>query len=266
MLFAAPFRPPTRCAPPCVRPPVPTRPRSWKGCWRQPPCRPTPRPGGGPGAAARAGGARRPQRQGRAGRLPARVRAVEPGGHRADVPGRGPAAHPRLRDGGPADPRQDRRCGLAAPPGRQRIRLRQRIDLGPDADRPAGAAGRGAGPWRRAEAAGQPGRRAGDPRGGDCGHAHPRPAVRHGPHDRRGADARTAGRAGGIPPLLRHVGGGGADGGRCRPLLPLLPGRHRRHRRRGQGRGPIESPASRSSCRLCTRGSSLRKGPESTPS
>ncbi|MDA0952083.1 MAG: hypothetical protein O3A38_05515 [Proteobacteria bacterium] len=51
-------------------------------------------------------------------------------GGRPDVPGRGAAAHSRRRHCRGADPRQDRRGRLAAPPGRQRIALRQRLDLG----------------------------------------------------------------------------------------------------------------------------------------
>ena len=135
---------------------------------------------------------------GRARRLPARVRALEPRGRRADVPRRGAAAHPRCRDRRSPDQGQARPRRLAPPSRRQRIALRQCLDLGADADRPGHPMEQqGEDLGRRAAPPGGAQRRAGDPPGGDPGHAHPRPPVRHGPDHRGGAGARAGPRRSG---------------------------------------------------------------------
>ena len=54
----------------------------------------------------------------------------------ADVRGRSAAAHSRRADRRQADPRQARRGRLEEAPRRSRFAVRQRVDLGPDADRP----------------------------------------------------------------------------------------------------------------------------------
>ncbi len=54
--------------------------------------------------------------------------------------------------------------------------------------------------------------------GGDRGDAHPRPSIRHGPHDRGSARPRARSRGRGLPPFLRHAGRSGAYRGRCGTL------------------------------------------------
>ena len=132
----------------------------------------------------------------------------------------------------------------AAPSRAQRIAVRQRLDLGADADRPRRALGRRRrrGPARGVlRPAGRALRRAGDPPGGDPGDAHPGPPVRHGPHHRGGAGAGAERGEARLPLLLRHAGRGGAHRGRRRALLRRLRRRHRRHRRgRGRAAAPID--------------------------
>ena len=121
--------------------------------------------GAGRGGVAGAPGPSDETPPGRGRKLPAGIRSLDARGPGADVPGRGAAAHARRGDPRPADRREDRlgRLGRAPRPVRQPVR--QRLDLGADADRPAGRAGRrgAARPGRVPEAAGRPARRAGDP-------------------------------------------------------------------------------------------------------
>ena len=97
------------------------------------------RPDRRPGARARRRGAPRTPRQRRHRRVSARIRAVLARRGGAAVPRRGAAAHARRGDRRPADPRQDRRGELGTPSRPFRIALRQCLDLGADADRPAAA-------------------------------------------------------------------------------------------------------------------------------
>jgi RHH-type proline utilization regulon transcriptional repressor/proline dehydrogenase/delta 1-pyrroline-5-carboxylate dehydrogenase len=71
---------------------------------------------------------------------------------------------------------------------------------------------------------GQPGGRAGDPRGGGPGDPHHGRAVRARPQHRGGAEALAQGR---LPLLLRHAGGGRAHRVRRRALREGLCRRHR---------------------------------------
>ena len=91
---------------------------------------PRPSPGGA--------GPRGRRRSARGRGVPARIQPQHARRHHADVPGRGAAADPGRRDQRPADPRQAQRRRLGAAARAERIAVRQRLDLGPDADRPAG--------------------------------------------------------------------------------------------------------------------------------
>ncbi len=151
--------------------------------------------------------------------VPRRIRAVLAGGHRADVPRRGAAAHSRRGDRRPPDPRQARAGRLGAASRPFAVALRQRLDLGADADRPAGADEPAEQDWgavlRRLVA------RSGEPVMRQAVTAAMRilgAPVRHGPHHRGGAGARRAGREAGLSPFLRHAGRGGAHRRRCRAL------------------------------------------------
>ena len=97
--------------------------------------------------------------------------------------------------------------------GQSRLGARQRLDLGPDADRQAGRPGRRhqARRPRRLQAPGRPRRRTGDPPGRAPGHAHHGPPVRDGPHHRRSAVAQPQGRQRRLPLFLRHAGRRRAD-------------------------------------------------------
>ena len=64
----------------------------------------------------------------------ARVRSLVGRRHRADVPGRSAAAHPRCGHGGPPHRRQARLRGLASARGRERLVVRQRFDVGAAVD------------------------------------------------------------------------------------------------------------------------------------
>ena len=192
-------------------------------------------------ATSRAAGARGARRAGggrRRGRLPARVRPVLQRGHGAHVPGRGAAAHPRCRDRGQVDRGSAAPGRLGGAPGRQRLAVRQCLDLGLDARRPDPAAGlRCAGRSVGLHApAGGAGRRAGRARGAASLHAHARASVRHGPHHRRSPGARPQRRAPRLSPLLRHAGRGRAHRARRAALLRRLFAQHRGDRRRGDGR------------------------------
>ena len=204
----------------------------------------------------------RAPRQGRDRRLPAGIRAVLARGRRADVPRRGAAAHPRRRHRRPADPRQDRRGRLAAPSRPFRLAVRQRLDLGADADRPAGArptpATRDLGSVLRRLVA-----RSGEPVVRQAVTAAMRilgRPVRHGPHHRRGAGARArAPSAQGYRhsyDMLGEAARTAADAARYRAAyaqaiaaIGARGGRPRRSRRRR---------ASRSSCRRCIRATRWR--------
>ena len=149
------------------------------------------------GASARRGTlARRRHPQPPAGRerrrcAAARVRPVVGRRHRADVPGRGPAAHPRCGHGGPPHRRQARLRGLASACGGERLVVRQRFDLGAAIDgahRAARRDRRGAGIVLRAARRAR--RRAGRPHRVAASDAHSRPAVRDGRDDRGGAAAQ----------------------------------------------------------------------------
>ena len=178
------------------------------------------RPDRRPGAGARRRGAPRTPRQRRDRRVSARICAVLARRGRPPVPRRGLAAGARRGDGRPADPRQDRRGELGKPSRPVRIDLRQRLDLGVDADRPAAARRTGGALLaRRAAPSRRPLGRAGGAPGGDRRDAHPRPPVRHRAHDRGGDRARPRGRAPRLPAFLRHARRGGAHRGRCRALL-----------------------------------------------
>ncbi len=147
-------------------------------------------------------------------RLVAGIHAVLARGRRADVPRRSLAAHPRFRHGRPPDPRQDRRRRLATSSRPFRLAVRQRLDLGLDADRaPAAARPRWAGGRRRSRHHFAPLcraiERAGVAAGGDRGDAHPGRPVHHGADDRGGAGAGRERRAAGLPAFLRHARRGG---------------------------------------------------------
>ncbi len=144
------------------------------------------------------------------------------GGRGADVPGRGAAAGARRRDDGRPDPRQDRAARLVGAFGRIRLDLRQRLDLGADADGPRAGGGRGR---HRAHAArhGAPAGRAGDP------HAPSAAAMREmgeqfvlGRTIDEARAARPADDGEGLSLLLRHAGRGGAHRGRRQALSPCL--------------------------------------------
>ncbi len=159
----------------------------------------------------------------------ARVRPFQRRGRAADVRGRGAAAHSRRRDGRQADPRQARRGRLEEACRRQRIAVRQRLDLGPDADRPPGRPGRGDAQQlhRRAQAPDRPRRRAGRAPGGAPGDAHHGSSVRDGPDHRGGAGPRRAQGQPGLSLFIRHARRGGADPGRRGPLPAGLSRRDR---------------------------------------
>ena len=133
---------------------------------------------------------------------------------------------------------------LGAPSRPFRIAVRQRLDLGADADRAAVACR--AGRARSRSALRRFVARSGEPvcaPGGDRRDAHPGRPVRHGPHDRGGARARTRARAARLPPFLRHARRGGAHDGRRRALPRRLRQRDRRDRpRRRRGRDVEEAP------------------------
>ena len=99
---------------------------------------------------------------------------------------------PDQRDRRQADLRQARRRRLGIASRQERFGVRQRLHLGPDADRQARHARRrnAAQRHRRAQAPDRPRRRAGDPPRGAPGDAHHGPPVRHGPHDQGSARAR----------------------------------------------------------------------------
>ena len=139
----------------------------------------------------------------------------------------------------PADRREDRlgRLGGASGPVRQPVR--QRLDLGPDADRPAGRRGRAG---ARRDLPGFLARLA-----GRVGEPVIRAAVATavGIMGEQFVLGRTieagaaAGRARGLPLLVRHAGRRRAHRRRRRALRGRLRRRHRRHRRRhAGGQGP----------------------------
>ena len=66
------------------------------------------------------------------------------------------------------------------------------------------------------------------------GHAHHGPPVRDGAHDEGGARQFAERRQPALSLHVRHAGRGGADHGRCHPLLRCLPHGHRRACRAGQ--------------------------------
>ena len=144
-----------------------------------------------------------------------------------------------------------------------RIAVRQRLDLGADADRTAVAARPHRAGRRRSRGRSAPlcraVERAGVAPGGDRRDAHPGRPVRHGTHDRRGAGARPRGRAARLPPFLRHARRGGPhDAGRG-ALPRRLRGRDRaRSARRRAASASRRPPAFRSSCRRCTRATRWR--------
>ena len=98
------------------------------------------------------------------------------------------------------------------------------------------------------------GRRAADPQGRGSRDAPARPAVRHRPHDRRGARQRARARGARLHVFVRHAGRGGDDRRRRRALLRRLRARDPRDRPRGRRcAASSRVPASRSSCRRCIR-------------
>ena len=97
-------------------------------------------------------------------------------------------------------------------------RLRQRGDLGADADRTTGG-GRGRDrARRRARPPGRPRGGTSDPPRHGRRDAHDGRAVRHGRNHRRGAFSRTGAGGARLPSFLRHAGGGRGGGGGCGAL------------------------------------------------
>ena len=86
-------------------------------------------------------------------------------------------------------------------------------------------------------------RRARRPRRAAPGDEDPRPAVRDGRDDRRGAAARARGSARDYRLLVRHARRGGAHARRRRALSRGLPRRDRRDRPRGEPAAPLASGA-----------------------
>ena len=163
------------------------------------------------------------------------VRAVVAGRRRADVPGRGAAAHSRCRDAQRAHPRQDRARPVAVACGAQPLGVRQCRHLGPAADRQAGGHAQRNRPVELADAAHRQGRRAADPQGRGHGDAHDGRAVRHRRDHRAGAGQRTRTRGAGLSLFVRHAGRSGAHCARREALPRGLRRRHPRHRQ-GFGR------------------------------
>ena len=220
------------------------------------------RGGGVDGQPAGAGGAQGAGGEVGSRRVPAPVRPVLAGRRHPDVPRRGAAADTRRRDRGPPDRRQAPGRRLGQPHGRQPVAVRQRVHLGPDADRSDRAARRG----RRRRAAGRglahrrPHGRAGGAHGDQAGDAHHGPPVRDGPDDRRGARQVAEGRQSPLSLHLRHARRGGAHRRRRRAVFRVVCGCHRgaARARRRVCRDSTRAPASRSSSRRCTRASSAR--------
>ena len=215
--------------------------------------------GGGAAAAGRVVGGGRPRGAERARRVSAQVRPVLAGRRDPDVPGRGAAAHPGRRHRGPADRRQDPRRRLGVHLGRQRVAVRQRIDLGPDADRADRVARRRA---RRAGASSRgssTARRAGGARRDAAGHAHHGSPVRDGPDHRRGARAIARARTRGYRYSFDMLGEAALTAPDAERYLAAYRAAIAARGTRDPGRAPSRRPpASRSSCRRCIHATSAQ--------
>ena len=203
---------------------------------------------------ARHSGARRALECGRRRCADARVLARQPRGHRAHVPRRSAASHPRRRHARPADPRQDQQGRLVFAYRRVAVAVRQCRGVGSARHRP----------YRRFEERGHArdgagvavaqGRRAIDPQRCQSRDAPPRPAIRHGAHDRRGSRQRAGARVARLHVFVRHAGRGGDDRRRRRALLRRPTStRSTRSAVRPAAVAPSTGRASPSNCRRCIR-------------
>jgi hypothetical protein len=107
-------------------------------------------------------------------------------------------------------------------------------------------------------------RRTGDPPRRRYGDADDGRAVRHRRNNRRGAEARAPAGSKWFPLFLRHAGRGSDHGSRRQALLPRL--RETRSTPSARPRtaaASMKGPASRSSCRPCTRAMSAPSRPAS---
>ena len=95
--------------------------------------------------------------------------------------------------------------------GTQPVAVRQRRDLGPRPDRPAGRDQQRADAERRADPPHRAQRRADHPQGRRRRHAPDGRAVRHRPHDRGGDQREPRARSARLHLLLRHAGRSGDD-------------------------------------------------------
>ncbi len=202
---------------------------------------------GGRRAGAGAGGfagPRRPRRApagGRCHRLSEGIWPRHQRGDRAHVPRGGAAAHPRRGDRRCADRGPHRDGRLAGPSRAGRQPCGERLGLGVHAHGTgADTRRRRAHPIRHRPPCPPP-RRAGDPHRVAPGHADAGPAVRDGPHDRRGAGAGGEPAGAALALQLRHARRGGAHRGRRCALYARLRRRDRRDRagggRTGSARG-----------------------------
>ena len=156
--------------------------------------------------------------------VPASIRSVDRGRRAADVRRRGASAHSGRRDGRSLDPRQAVPRRLGAPPRRVRFALRQRVDMGTDADRAHRAhrharCARSEGVVRADRRARRRARRARRASPGDEDDGR---AIRHGANDRRGARAKPAGIERATALFVRHARGSGAHDGRREALFRRL--------------------------------------------
>ena len=155
-------------------------------------------------------------------RLDARIRAFQPGGRRADVPGGGAAPHSRRGDARRADRRQGRWRRMARPCRAIALAVRQRRDLGAVDHRPARRYGRREGARGHVDPPDRALGRADHPRRRRYRDARARRAIRLRPDDRGGARQREAAGGARIPLFLRHARRGGGDVGGRGALSPIL--------------------------------------------